>query len=159
MQTYLPYPNFTACVASYDIPTLRSVQATVLTLLENLHVTDESEEIDQAHPEILRWLGFEAQLAEFGMILGEENNYKLEESIQRGKYTLKSYLDFIRYHLECATGGEFSMDHPVGWGEIDFHDAEQSALLRLNYPYYVQKFPGVSPLVTPWWVQRIHGRA
>jgi len=142
MQTWLPYPDFQESAHALDLATLGIQREHVLAVLDVLH--DSSTSIFHGAPDRLvnMWRGHEPQLCEYGLVIAEE--------YQRRMATDNKILNDLDWHLDCATSGEFSMDKPKWFGDIDFHNAHKSALLRTNPAFYRDKFDVSRTLEMIW---------
>lgn len=133
MQTFLPFPNFEDSAACLDRQRLGKQRVEVVQILNVLHEVTTSGWVN--HPAVKMWRGYEPQLAEYGLAV-------CEEWVKRGYLDNKCGLK-IAWHLECATSGDFTMNKPPWFGNIDFHLSHQSNLLRKDPEHYGKYFPGV----------------
>lgn len=147
MRTYVPYPNFTASVTTFDLVTLRSQSEDVIQILRILHEVADVEKPERwaKHPEIIKWRGHEPHLCAYGFELAQTDG---------GVFDLE---DRVAWHMDCATSGEYTLEPPDWWGHTDYHVAEQAALLRLDLEHYVNHFEGVRLDTPPAWMLKSRG--
>ena len=131
MQTFLPYPSYSESAAVLDNKRLGKQRVEVLQILNVLH---EIKTGWQSHPAVRMWRGHEPQLCEYGLVICEEWKRRGFQDTCAEK---------IQWHLECATSGDYSLAPPSWLGDVEFHRAHQSNLLRKDPEHYGKHFPGV----------------
>jgi len=141
LQTFLPYPDYIESAKVLDRQRLGKQRVEVVQILDVLHLVTPGARY-RNHPVMDMWRGHEPQLCEYGITICEE--WK-----SRG-YTDKCQ-ENIEWHLDCATAGEFTMDKPRWFGDMDFHKSHQSNLLRKDREHYMGYFevPDDLPYVWP----------
>lgn len=125
MNTFLPYPDFGQSARALDNKRLGKQRVEVKQILRALAGETQGW---RNHPATRMWQGFEAALAEYGW-------YCCETWIRRGfKDSLSSYFA-ARLNLQCAT--------PPWFGDVNFHRAHRSNLIRKLPEHYGPMWPGV----------------
>ena len=128
MQTFLPYPDYTASAKCLDMRRLGKQRVEVLQLLRAL--TGQSKGWAN-HPAALMWKGYERNLCEYGMTM-------CQEWTDRGyKDTCHDKLALIFNTLPTE---QFRppFRNPPWLGDDAFHAAHRSNLLRKDPDWYGQ---------------------
>lgn len=121
MQTFLPFPDFEKSAHLLDMRRLGRQRVECLQLLKSQW---------QNHPASKMWRGHEFQLAEYGIAI-------CRAWISHGyKDTCLNKISVIQSNLK-DTG------LPKWFGNVDFHLAHQSNLLRKDKDFYSKFFPNV----------------
>jgi hypothetical protein len=151
IQTWLPVPSFHDSAELLSDAHLDLQRYHVLELLEYYHEPEESQlpiaydgnQLDD-HPIVDMWRGYELQLCEYGFEVCEEwaKRFPLGKEI---------FYQKISYHLEWANTEDALMHKPNWFGEIEFHESHQYALLKLDPEYYGTYFFNESdgPVIWP----------
>ncbi len=150
METYLPYPTIRdslECLSKQDLYTARVSAIEILNVLHEVEDLGENIERYEGHPLVRMWRGHEVILAEYGILACEIYTLKFHMTSQLVD------MSTLRWHLESATSGDFSMDNPRWFGDAAFHRSQKSILLRHD-PMFYQPVFGVFadmeyPLVWP----------
>lgn len=140
MNTFLPYPDYQMSAKVLDNKLLGKQRVEVIQILNAIHEVTEGW---SNHPAAKMWSENTAQLCEYGFAV-------CDEWISRGFQD--NYRDKIREHLEWLTEGDYNMDKPFWFGDMQFHLAHQSNLMRKDAVYYGQFFgdvPADLPYVWP----------
>jgi len=131
MQTFLPYANFEESARVLDYRRLGKQRVETFQLLNAL---DGKTKGWATHPAALMWRGYEAALAEYGVVV-------CHAWIARGyKDTMLPRLTGIRDAKIDEYAG-FAL--PPWLGDPDFHRSHQSNLVRKFPEHYGPEFPGV----------------
>lgn len=133
MQTFLPYPDFAESAAALDRQRLGKQRVEVVQILNVLHQVDDKTGWAN-HPVMKMWRGHEPQLCEYGIEICEEWTRRGYEDNCQAK---------IEWHLDCATSGDFTMEKPKWFGDVEFHLSHQSNLLRKDPEWYGKIFVGI----------------
>lgn len=132
MQTFLPYADFQRSASVLDYRRLGKQRVENMQVLNILLDRTETKGW-RNHPVTLMWTGYESALQQY-------QNTVLSEWVARG------YRNNIPFE---------EIDSPVvlpSWiGSDDFHISHQSNLLRKDFSYYSQFFPGVAPDIPYLW--------
>lgn len=143
VETWLPYPNYAESAHVLDTKRLSKQRANVNEIMDVLHEINQESKYYE-HPVIEMWRGFEPQLCEYGLVCCEEWRKRSR------KYD--KLADRIRWHMDCATAGDYTLDKPPWFGNLEFHLAHQSNLVRSDPDYYWKFFVGVPdnlPMIWP----------
>lgn len=138
MNTFLPLADFRKSAEVLDPRRLNKQRLEVVQMLDALHELTPAEggwapKSVASHPATLMWRGHEPALAEYGLTM-------CEVWIERGYHSSHKCEDRLRFHLDAATSGEFSMEKPYWFGEVNFHLMHQAVLLRKDPAWYRQYF-------------------
>lgn len=133
MQTFLPYPSFTRSARVLDRQRLGKQRVEVLQLLNAIRGGGKGW---ANHPAARMWRGHELSLAHYGLIVckvwRDERGYR---DTCYGK---------IRDLVGEATNEELMASSKPDWfGDVDFHRAHQSNLVRKKPEHYGPLFVGV----------------
>lgn len=132
MNILVPLPDFVDSSAVFRDVDLKQQANNISITMDALH------EVSHIHlstsPWAAMWRGHEVMLCEYGITLVEEHISRTESE------ELVSVLDNLRWHLDNASTGEFSMDKPAWFGDTRVHDSHKSLLLRLDKFWYRQHF-------------------
>jgi hypothetical protein len=145
VQTWLPYPSFQDSVKVLDISTLSAQRLDVLCILDVIHQSNTAGVSDEpAAPArlVAMWEGYEPQLCEYGIEV-------CEEWARRG-YEPDGTQSNLEWHLDMATSGEYTLEKPPWFGDIQVHHAHQSALLRKFPDHYSVYFDVADDLEMVW---------
>lgn len=140
---WLPYPDFAETVRVLDTTTLSTQRLEILSVLDVIHETDTSG-IGRAEDRLVDcWRGYEPQLCEFGILI-------CEELARRDRPHSAAIQKDLESHLDWATSGEYSMEKPPWFGDIEVHRSHQSGLLR-KFPDYYEAFFDVTDDIEIVW--------
>ncbi|WP_046471138.1 MSMEG_6728 family protein [Allosalinactinospora lopnorensis] len=140
MQTFLPYPDFTATAYVLDARRLGKQRVEALQVLRALTVAGYGW---RGHPAAGMWLGYEEALARYGLTVCDV--WRSAGRADTCAATIRADLEAatrvtaVRSQEEMAEAGEL----PPWLGDQEFHRSHQSALLRKDPGYYGRFFPGV----------------
>lgn len=157
MQTFLPHPDYAASAYVLDRQRLGVQRVDNLQIMTALLMGTGFVD----HPATLMWRRYEWALMEYQRAI-------CREWVSRGRsdtYLAKTEAIFDRY--ERLVGDKA---WPYWTGSERLHMSHQSALLREDYVYYIQSFPG-APIdmemvfpealneydkinLTPWWIPK-----
>ena len=143
IQTFLPFPDYAMSAEVLDTPRLGKQRVEVLQILNVIHQIPTESGKPRGwgnHPAVRMWRGCELQLCEYGLTIVEEWRSRGYKDTCYGK---------ISQHLEWAEGG--NMLKPEWFGDIDFHRAHQSNLLRKDPVHYGKYFKHVAPDIEYLW--------
>lgn len=124
MQTFLPYADFAKSASVLDMRRLCKQRVETMQVLNILLDRTETKGW-RNHPVTLMWSGYESALQQY-------QNAVLSEWIARG---YRNNIPFEKI--------DSSVVLPPWVGLDDFHISHQSNLLRKDFGYYSQFFPGV----------------
>lgn len=139
---FLPYPDYQKTAAALAEVTLNHEIFAICELMECVHQTERSQEVDVDSRLLSAWQGHEVSLIELGLTC-------LDEFAKRGKQLL--IRERMAWHMDCATSGEFSMEKPAWVGDDDIHTSHKAKLIRDVPEYYLEKFPGVDANLSVVW--------
>ncbi|NKQ58960.1 cytoplasmic protein [Amycolatopsis sp. K13G38] len=140
MQTFLPYPDFTASARVLDTRRLGKQRVETLQVLRAITVEGYGW---RHHPAAKMWRGYEEALTRYGLQMCE---------VWCAQGRADTCADKLREDLTRATGLTVVRTEPVlseagdmpKWlGDEDFHRSHQSALVRKDPGHYGRWFPGV----------------
>ena len=120
MQTFLPYPSFEQSAKVLDRQRLGKQRVEVLQILRSL--AGETRGWSN-HPAVKMWRGHERVLIEYGLAI-------CDEWIRRG------YKDTCREKIGALLAKFPPCSAPTWLGNVEFHTAHQSNLLRKDEGYY-----------------------
>lgn len=125
MNTFLPYANFQKSAHSLDYRRLGKQRVEAWQIYQCL--TGQGSLRWKNHPAVRMWDGYENCLLLYGV-------YICKEWIKRG------YKDTMlgRFELCLIHAGKDKLKIPKWLGNIDFHNAMKSNLLRKDKQYYSQ---------------------
>lgn len=140
MQTFLPYPGFTASATTLDPRRLGKQRVEALQVLRGLTVAGYGW---RHHPAVRMWTGYEEALVRYGLDVC-------------GVWTAAGRADTCAASLVAGLGGrsggvgirtqeQLAEDGelPPWLGDPAFHRSHQSALVRKDPAFYAPLFPGV----------------
>ncbi|WP_314223956.1 MSMEG_6728 family protein [Streptomyces zaehneri] len=138
MQTFLPYPDFTASAAALDPRRLGKQRVEALQVLRGLTVPGYGW---RHHPAVRMWTGYEEALVRYGLeVCG------LWTATGRADTCAAWLVDGlgrqpagIRTQERLAEAGEL----PPWLGDPAFHRSHRSALVRKDPEFYAALFTGV----------------
>ena len=131
MQTFLPYSSFEMSAKCLDYRRLGKQRVEAMQILRTLRGETEGW---ASHPATRMWRGYEDALAHY-------LNCVLFEWVCRG------YKNSIA--LALLTGPLPSVVFPKWLGDVDFHKAHQSNLLRKDPDFYSFDVPDDLPYIWP----------
>ncbi len=140
MQTFLPFPIFSATADVLDVRRLGRQRVEALQILRALTVPGYGW---QHHPAVAMWAGYEEALARYGLDVCRA---------WRAGGRADTCADTIRADLYAATGTrdvrpqdvlERAGELPPWLGEPAFHRSHQSALMRKDPEHYQRWFADV----------------
>jgi len=121
VQTFLPYPSFSATARVLDYRRLGKQRVEAYQIIRTLSGLSSGW---KHHPAVRMWLGYTDSLVEY-------YNTIVDEWVRRGYRNTMQKLS----HSNCT---------PPPWlGNTDFHKSHQSNLIRKNRTHYSPLFPGV----------------
>jgi hypothetical protein len=126
MQTFLPYPDFTASAQVIDYRRLGKQRVETWQILRAL--AGETKGWTN-HPASRMWRGYETALAQYGVKI-------CEEWIRRG------YKDTMLQRFQDLTKSK-NIQMPAWIGDRNFHRSHQSNLIRKDKDFYQPIFPDV----------------
>ncbi|MGK5629202.1 MSMEG_6728 family protein [Streptomyces sp. URMC 123] len=140
MQTFLPYPSFTACARVMDQRRLGKQRVEALQVLRGLTVPGYGW---RRHPAVRMWIGYEEALVRYGLEVCAVWTAKGHRDT-----CAASLLDGFRALSPGApvrTQEELTLVKalPPWLGDPDFHRSHQSALVRKDTDFYRAVFPDV----------------
>ena len=140
MQTFLPYPGFTATARVLDARRLGKQRVEALQVLRGLTVPGYGW---RRHPAVLMWKGYEEALVRYGLDVCEvwcaAGRRDTCAATLTAEFTRLTGRPAPRAQEELALAGEL----PPWLGLPAFHRSHQSALVRKDPAYYGPLFPGV----------------
>lgn len=141
MLTLLPYADYEKSAKIFNNNLLTEQIKNVNIILDVLHQVNESSGWNNS-PAVLMWLNYEPQLCMFGLALCREFKSRTNASHEQEAR--------IEWHLDCATGGSFSMRKPP-WSELPaLHEAHQAEMIRLHSKYVMYfDVPKDTPMYWP----------
>lgn len=138
--TLRPYAEHTATADCLHERDLRSQLQLVKSLLNTLHQQGHHHShIEEHHPLLGMWRGYELNLTAYGLALHEARRFKSDDTEA-----------WLMQHMVWAESG--SMDPPWWLAYPEVHLGCKSYLLRSDYGFYSKKFKDVAldePLF--WW--------
>lgn len=135
MQTFLPYPDFTASVALLDRQRLGKQRVETLQILKALKTGGGLHGGWARHPASRMWEGYELALLNY-----QEATCYEWVTIRGYKDTCweKSKAFFTEEELQQYENGDYEM--PEWFGDENFHEAHRSNLVRkapeIYFPYF-----------------------
>lgn len=140
IQTWLPLPSFADSVSVLSDEHLDIQRVHVLELLEYFHEPEvsqlpffyEGHELNPQSPIVLMWVGYELQLAEYGLQACEEQALRKDKD--------DPFFAKINKHMEWALNDDSVLSKPNWFGNVDFHLSHQAELLREDRRHYEQHF-------------------
>ncbi|HEX8518775.1 MAG TPA: MSMEG_6728 family protein [Pseudonocardia sp.] len=148
MQTFLPYPDFTASVAALDSKRLGKQRIEALQVLRAL--TRETYGWKR-HPAVRMWVGHAEGVAAYGVASC------LEWAVRGGADTVAGTIavDLAAAGLPSVprTQEELARDGALpDWiGDERVHTSHRAALVRKDPGFYGALFPGVDPELPYFW--------
>ena len=140
MQTFLPYPDFTATARILDVRRLGRQRVEALQVLRGLTVPGYGW---RHHPAVKMWAGYEEALVRYGLDVCQV--WRLEGHADTCAVTLVTDLarttgvSAVRTQDALGEVGEL----PPWLGLEEFHRSHQSALVRKDPGHYRRWFPDV----------------
>jgi hypothetical protein len=134
MQTFLPYPDFQKSAFCLDRLRLGKQRVEAWQILNILNGESKSNGW-RNHPAVLMWKGHEKSLALYGISISQEwrsRGYKDVMLDRFSEYILKNKFE---------AGIDY---YPTWFGDLRFHTAHRSNLLRKNPDHY-KKFGWTEP--------------
>ncbi|MFI6039480.1 MSMEG_6728 family protein [Streptomyces sp. NPDC051315] len=157
MQTFLPYPGFTASAAALDPRRLGKQRVEALQVLRGLTVVGYGW---RHHPAVRMWAGYEEALVRYGLDVcavwtaaGRADT--CAASLVAG-FGARGGGAGVRTQEQLAEDGEL----PPWLGDPAFHRSHRSALVRKDPAFYAPLFPDVPDDLPYVWPasDRITGR-
>ncbi|MFF4244619.1 MSMEG_6728 family protein [Streptomyces sp. NPDC001822] len=149
MQTFLPFPDFTASAVALDPKRLGKQRVEAMQVLRGLTVPGYGW---RRHPAVRMWAGHEEALVRYGLDICEV--WTQDGHADTCAVTLLH--DFTAWKPGATVRPQATLgadgDLPDWLGRLDFHRSHQSALLRKDPAYYRRRFPDVEddlPYVWP----------
>ncbi|WP_282796322.1 MSMEG_6728 family protein [Streptomyces sp. CC224B] len=140
MQTFLPFPDFTASAAALDARRLGKQRVEALQVLRGLTVPGYGW---RNHPAVRMWIGYEEALVRYGLdICGAWTATGRADTCAATlmtDFTAHRADGGVRTQEQLAADGEL----PPWLGDPAFHRSHQSALRRKAPEIYASLFPGV----------------
>lgn len=140
MQTFLPFPDFTATARVLDMRRLGKQRVEALQVLRGLTVPGYGW---RRHPAVRMWAGYEEALTRYGLDICERwcaaGHADTCRSLLRRELRSGTRVAEPRAQPQLAAAGEL----PPWLGDPAFHRSHQSALLRKDAGHYAPLFPGV----------------
>ncbi|MEU2565116.1 MSMEG_6728 family protein [Streptomyces longispororuber] len=140
MQTFLPFPDFTASAAALDARRLGKQRVEALQVLRGLTVPGYGW---RNHPAVRMWIGYEEALVRYGLdICGAWTATGRADTCAATlmtDFTAHRAGGGVRTQEQLAADGEL----PPWLGDPAFHRSHQSALRRKAPEIYASLFPGV----------------
>ncbi|MER7106972.1 MSMEG_6728 family protein [Streptomyces sp. NPDC000229] len=142
MQTFLPFPRFSACAEVLDPRRLGKQRVEALQVLRGLTVPGYGW---RRHPAVRMWTGYEEALVRYGLEVcgawtARGHGDTCAASLLAGFHTVRPGAP-VRPQDELAEAGEL----PPWLGDPDFHRSHRSALLRKDPVFYAAHFADVPP--------------
>lgn len=150
MQTFLPFPDYKKSAQALDPIRLRNQRRESLSLITS--IINNNGWIN--HPCAKMWKPYLYQLCVYSCEISIEcitrgfkdnclNKFiSIINLFQQNRFWYK--IDEINY--VCGP-----KDYPHWLGNEVFHESHQSNLLRKDYSYYKDKFPGIVPYLNYYW--------
>ncbi|MFG3497399.1 MSMEG_6728 family protein [Streptomyces sp. NPDC047928] len=146
MQTFLPYPSFSASARVLDARRLGKQRVEALQVLRGLTVPGYGW---RRHPAVRMWIGYEEALVRYGLDVcavwtSRGHRDTCADSLLAG-FRLARPPDDVRTRDGVRTQDELAAlgELPPWLGEPAFHRSHRSALVRKDPGYYKERFPGV----------------
>ncbi|MFF6807049.1 MSMEG_6728 family protein [Streptomyces sp. NPDC012616] len=138
MQTFLPYPDFTASAAALDPRRLGKQRVEALQVLRGLTVAGYGW---RHHPAVRMWTGYEEALVRYGLeICGVWTATGRADTCAASLMAdLPGRRPGVRTQEELAEAREL----PPWLGDAAFHRSHRSALVRKDPTFYTARFPDV----------------
>lgn len=130
MQTFLPYPDYTASAQTLDRMRLGKQRVETLQILKTLTGASSGW---STHPAVRMWEGYEDALLAYGLTVCKV-------------WTDKGYKDTCAdkmRNLHTPATGASSLALPPWHGHEPFHLSHRSNLVRKLPAHYAPQFPGV----------------
>ncbi|MBB5933337.1 MSMEG_6728 family protein [Streptomyces zagrosensis] len=140
MQTFLPYPRFSAAAAVLDARRLGKQRVETIQVLRGLTVPGYGW---RHHPAVRMWTGYEEALVRYGLEMCRVWCDSGRADTCAG--TLVADLATSGWHGEVRSQDELAQadELPPWLGDLAFHESHQSALVRKDPDHYGPHFPGV----------------
>ncbi|MEE1930738.1 MSMEG_6728 family protein [Streptomyces sp. TRM 70351] len=140
MQTFLPYPDFSATALVLDARRLGKQRVETIQVLRGLTVPGYGW---RRHPAVLMWTGYEEALVRYGLEMcrvwcaaGRQDTCATTLATDLAAGTGRTA---VRSQEELAGDGAL----PRWLGDAAFHRSHQSALVRKDPGFYREHFPAV----------------
>lgn len=144
VQVFLPYESASLSIEKLDLIRLGKQREEILEILEAI---TNPRAIYQLHPTVTAWRPFAGTLCSIGMMSCVE--YKRRRGVDTA---LK---DFFEYMDDPGVGTAWVT--PPWFGDLDFHQAHRSRLIRKKPDNYGPLWPG-TPVNMPYLYPRISKR-
>lgn len=144
MQTFLPWSDFAWCARVLDDDDLWEQKLDTLQIMHHLLI--DGGGVISENPVVKMWEGYERALLAYQQAMCHEwsSVRGFEDTIWDS--TRLMFLDIIVDPMATP------LVPPPWLGNVDFHIAQQAALLRKNEQFYRPHFPGIRldhPLIYP----------
>jgi hypothetical protein len=147
VQTFLPYPDFTACARSLDPLRLGKQRVEALQVLRGLIVPGYGW---RHHPAVKMWAGYEEALVRYGLTICRE----WTDKGRADTVTATLQQDFARVCRGTVVRGQPDLaaagDLPPWLGDEAFHLSHRSSLLRKRPDFYRPRFGEVPDVPYVW---------
>lgn len=147
MQTFLPYASFTRSAAVLDRARLGKQRVEVVQIIKALTIPNYPW---FHHPAVLMWKGHEEALVRYGLTMSQEWVARGFEDTCADLYAPLAGLTLVRTEDQLAEDGAL----PDWLGDVDFHRAHQSSLLRKEPEHYLTFFGDVPDDLPYVWPRR-----
>ncbi|MFJ9342075.1 MSMEG_6728 family protein [Streptomyces sp. NPDC101733] len=140
MQTFLPFPSFTASADALDGRRLGKQRVEAVQVLRGLIVPGYGW---RRHPAVRMWTGYEEALVRYGLDVCAR--WTAEGRADTCAVTLVTDLHSRLPGVEVRTQERLAADGdlPPWLGTPEFHRSHQSALVRKDEAFYRERFPDV----------------
>lgn len=140
MQILIPIPDFIESSGTFNNEHLQQQLHNISLAMNAIH--EVSHLPLRNNPFVKSWTGHEPQLCEYGITLGEECIARRLRSA-----AVKDDYENLEWHLGNATSGDFSLEKPEWFGNVEIHDSHKAFLLRMDLAHYKVHFdPTLSDL-------------
>lgn len=139
MQTFLPYQDFSKSAASLDDKRLNNQINEALIILRTLTgwYSKNRGKGWPNHPCTKMWAGYEAALCEYGMVLLEEYNYRMETDCTIRAWKMAEALG--QNDTQYANWRQRIIKYPE-WLTEEFCARHRQILLEKDFEFYSKKF-------------------
>ncbi|SES23150.1 hypothetical protein SAMN05216188_12740 [Lentzea xinjiangensis] len=140
MQTFLPFPDFTASARVLDQRRLGKQRVETLQVHRALVVPGHGW---RHHPAVKMWAGYEEALVRYGLEMCAQ--WRISGFSDTCEATMRSDLAAARGITAVRTQDELADAGELPWwlGDQAFHRSHRSALVRKDPAYYRRFFPDV----------------
>lgn len=141
MQTFLPYPNFSQSARVLDMKRLGKQRVETLQIMTALVLKTGWT----SHPAVKMWAGYELALIRYQAAICFEWT-----DIRHYKDTCFDKTEAMFYDNSEITPLT-KLEDPFWLGRPEFHESQQSNLVRKNQTYYGNLFPEVPDDLPYYW--------